>query len=349
MVASGKSVYKDQFGKDAFSPLLTILNDPIISSVQSTPFDTEGNATEKFMAIDHGRLRCFFLDTEYGEILNIRSNSCATYGIPESQYFVVAPSADNTSLGLIRLGQGTWHFGENRKLYEAEIESIRYGIQNGVTLIDTAEMYGDGKSESLIGEAIKDFDRSRLYIVSKILPWNAGYDDFFISEIPLEETIRCMEEAKRQGLIKDWGVSNFDIDDMQELLSLKDGYNCRVDQCLYHLGSRGVEYSLIPFLKNNAIRFMSYCPLAEAGSLKRELLSNSTVIEISKEYGITPIQLLLAFTLRDKDITSIPKASHVEHLKMNIEASKIQISDESWKLLDSIYPSPKKKLPLDME
>ena len=80
-----------------------------------------------------------------------------------------------------RLGQGTWHFGENRKLYEAEIESIRYGIQNGVTLIDTAEMYGDGKSESLIGEAIKDFDRSRLYIVSKILPWNAGYDDFFIS------------------------------------------------------------------------------------------------------------------------------------------------------------------------
>lgn len=102
MVASGKSVYKDQFGKDAFSPLLTVLNDPIISSVQSTPFDTEGNATEKFMAIDHGRLRCFFLDTEYGEILNIRSNSCATYGIPESQYFVVAPSADNTSLGLIR-------------------------------------------------------------------------------------------------------------------------------------------------------------------------------------------------------------------------------------------------------
>lgn len=270
-----------------------------------------------------------------------------------------------------RLGQGTWHFGENRKLYEAEIESIRYGIQKGVTLIDTAEMYGDGKSESLIGEAIKDFDRSRLYIVSKILPWNAGYDDFFISlsnslkrlnasyldmyllhwrgEIPLEETIRCMEEAKRQGLIKDWGVSNFDIDDMQELLSLKDGYNCRVDQCLYHLGSRGVEYSLIPFLKNNAIRFMSYCPLAEAGSLKRELLSNSIVIEISKEYGITPIQLLLAFTLRDKDITSIPKASHVEHLKMNIKASKIQISDESWKLLDSIYPSPKKKLPLDME
>lgn len=270
-----------------------------------------------------------------------------------------------------RLGQGTWHFGENRKLYETEIESIRYGIQNGVTLIDTAEMYGDGKSESLIGEAIKDFDRSRLYIVSKILPWNAGYDDFFISlsnslkrlntsyldmyllhwrgEIPLEETIRCMEEAKRQGFIKDWGVSNFDIDDMQELLSLKDGYNCRVDQCLYHLGSRGVEYSLIPFLKNNAIRFMSYCPLAEAGLLKRELLSNSTVIEISKEYGITPIQLLLAFTLRDKDITSIPKASHVEHLKMNIKASKIQISDESWKLLDSIYPSPKKKLPLDME
>ena len=136
---------------------------------------------------------------------------------------------------------------------------------------------------------------------------------------------------------------------MQELLSLKDGCNCRVDQCLYHLGSRGVEYSLIPFLKNNDIRFMSYCPLAEAGSLKRELLSNSTVIEISREYGITPIQLLLAFTLRDKDITSIPKASHVEHLKMNIEASKIQISDESWKLLDFIYPSPKKKLLLDME
>lgn len=270
-----------------------------------------------------------------------------------------------------RLGMGTWHYGENRSLYEKEKETLRTGLDNGLTLIDTAEMYGDGKSEELIGEVIKDYDRSKLFLVSKVLPWNAGYESFWESlngslerlqtnyldlyllhwpgEIPLKETVRCMEEARKRGLIKNWGVSNFDVSDMKELLAIDGGENCMVDQCLYHLGSRGVEFDLLPYLKEKKIGFMAYCPLAQAGRLKDSLLRNKTVNEIADKYKITPIQLLLCFSLRNEEVISIPKCSHKEHLLENIKASKIEISDEDWKLIDKEFPSPKHKLPLDMD
>ena len=166
--------------------------------------------------------------------------------------------SDGTEIG--NLGIGTWYMGDSQKDREEEIASIRYAIDNGVTTIDTAEMYGNGRSELLVGEAIKGYDREKLFLISKVLPSNAGrgrifqacektlkrlgtdYLDLYLLHwrgmIPFEETIECMEELKRKGKIRRWGVSNMDIDDMEEILDISDGENCCVNQVLYHLGSR---------------------------------------------------------------------------------------------------------------
>ena len=273
--------------------------------------------------------------------------------------------------GIPVLGMGTWKMGENRSKHEQELSSLRYGLDHGMTLIDTAEMYGEGKSESLISEAIQGYDRSKLYIVDKVLPWNAGQDSFMDSlkgslsrlktdyidlyllhwrgEIPLEETIQLFEEAQREGLIRNWGVSNFDTDDMRELLSIKGGDRCLVDQCLYHLGSRGVEYDLLPFLKDRGIGFMAYCPLAMGGRLRASMLENRSVLSIAENHGITPMQVLLAFTLSRDDVISIPKASNPIHMKENIETLNISLTPQEKAMLNKVFPSPNHKVALDMQ
>ena len=168
-----------------------------------------------------------------------------------------------------RLGMGTWKMGDSRRLHDQELESLKVGLDDGITLIDTAELYGYGNSERLVGDAIKGFDRSKLFLVDKVLPTNAGKDDFWhsleksltllgtsyidlyllhwIGPVPFAETVSLMEEAKAKGLIRNWGVSNFDTSDMERLWKVKDGDKCAVNQCLYHLGSRGVEYSPFPW------------------------------------------------------------------------------------------------------
>ena len=162
-----------------------------------------------------------------------------------------------------QLGQGTWNMGESKSKYESELESLRWGIDHGMTLIDTAEMYGDGAAEELLGNAIRPYNRNDLFLVSKVYPWNADRNKIFRScedslnrlgtdhldlyllhwrgSVPLAETVQCMEELKQQGKILGWGVSNFDTADMKELLSVRNGDQCQTNQVLYHLGSRGVE------------------------------------------------------------------------------------------------------------
>ena len=270
-----------------------------------------------------------------------------------------------------KLGIGTWKMGEIPKNRNEEIASIRYALENGIRLIDTAEMYGNGNSEKLIAESIKDFDREKLYLVSKVLPSNAGEKNIFKScenslknlnvdyldlyllhwkgSIPFEETIRCMEKLKKEGKIKNWGVSNMDIDDMQELLSIPDGKNCLVNQVLYHLGSKGIEYSLKPFTDKNHITTMAYCPIAQGGRLKNQLLSSKSVQKLSKKYSISPIQVLLTYMLEKENTISIPKASKLEHMKEIVACRNIHFEKEDILLLDSEYPKPTKKLPLDIE
>jgi ARA1 protein len=270
-----------------------------------------------------------------------------------------------------KLGIGTWKMGEIPKNRNEEIASIRYALENGIRLIDTAEMYGNGNSEKLIAESIKDFDREKLYLVSKVLPNNAGEKNIFKScenslknlnvdyldlyllhwrgSIPFEETIRCMEKLKKEGKIKNWGVSNMDIDDMQELLSIPNGKNCLVNQVLYHLASKGIEYSLKPLTDKNHITTMAYCPIAQGGRLKNQLLSSKSVQELSKKYLISPIQVLLAYMLEKENTISIPKASKLEHMKEIVACRNIHFEKEDILLLDSEYPKPTKKIPLDIE
>lgn len=270
-----------------------------------------------------------------------------------------------------KLGIGTWKMGEIPKNKNEEIASIRYALENGIRLIDTAEMYGNGNSEKLIAESIKDFDREKLYLVSKVLPSNAGEKNIFKScenslknlnvdyldlyllhwrgSIPFEETIRCMEKLKKEGKIKNWGVSNMDIDDMQELLSIPNGKNCLVNQVLYHLASKGIEYSLKPLTDKNHITTMAYCPIAQGGRLKNQLLFSKSVQELSKKYSISPIQVLLTYMLEKENTISIPKASKLEHMKEIVACRDIHFEKEDILLLDSEYPKPTKKLSLDIE
>lgn len=277
--------------------------------------------------------------------------------------------SDGTEIG--NLGIGTWYMGDSQKDGEEEIASIRYAIDNGVTTIDTAEMYGNGRSELLVGEAIKGYDREKLFLISKVLPSNAGrgrifqacektlkrlgtdYLDLYLLHwrgmIPFEETIECMEELKRKGKIRRWGVSNMDIDDMEEILDISGGENCCVNQVLYHLGSRGIEYSLKPFTDRNNIATIAYCPLAQGGRLRGQLLQSEAVKKVADKHKITPMQVLLCFVLSQNNMLAIPKASKLEHMKQNIECLKIKLDKEDFGMLNKAFPAPLRKVPLDIE
>ena len=276
--------------------------------------------------------------------------------------------SDNSSIPT--LGQGTWRMGEETTSWQTEIKALRHGIKEGMTLIDTAEMYGSGGAEMVVGQAIKGKERSKLYIVSKVYPHNAGRDNIFNScdeslkrlrtdyldlyllhwpgSVPLEETVKCMEELVKEGKIRRWGVSNFDLDDMKELWKVKDGNKCVVNQVLYHLGSRGIEYDLLPWIEKNNVATMAYCPLAQAGKLRKGLLNNSAVKLVAEKHNITPAQVLLAFILNRKNMVVIPKASRKKHIDENSEIINIRLDSEDMILLNKKYPAPNHKLPLDI-
>ncbi len=267
------------------------------------------------------------------------------------------------------LGQGTWYMGEDPLKHDSEIETLRWGIENGMTLIDSAEMYGEGAAEELVGQAIQGYDRSSLFLVSKVYPWNADRDHIFSSceqslkrmktssldlyllhwrgNVPLAETVDCMEELVDQGMIKRWGVSNFDTLDMKELMDA-GGYNCMCDQVLYHLGSRGVEYDLLPWLKKNGMALMSYCPLAHSGALRRKIASSPVVQKVADAHQATAAQVMLAFVIHDSSVFAVPKASSLEHVKENCGAMDLRLSDEEYAALSSTFPAPTHKVELDM-
>lgn len=269
------------------------------------------------------------------------------------------------------LGQGTWYLGESYSQRAREIEGIRKGVEAGMTLIDTAEMYGNGAAEEMLGEAISTLDRSKLYLVSKVLPNNAGgtrmrralkgslsrmgveqldlYLYHWRGSFPLRETVAGLEELKAEGLIKGWGVSNFDIDDMEELWRIPEGRNCLVNQVLYHTGSRGIEYSLLPWMVEHDVALMSYCPLAQAGSLNRGLLQNKTLLELAKKYDATVPEIMLSWNIRNGHTIAIPRSSRPEHTLSNAHADSITLTEEDYRLIDMAYPAPAHKEYLDMQ
>lgn len=273
---------------------------------------------------------------------------------------------------VLNLGQGTWRMGEDDSNRMKEIEALRTGIDNGLTLIDSAEMYAEGKAESVAGEAIKPYKRDDLFLVSKVYPTNAGEERMFEScenslirlgvneldmyllhwpgHIPLQETVDCFEELKRQGKIRAWGVSNFDLEEMQELLSLNNGENCQTNQVLYHLASRGIEVVLHDYLKANNIPIMAYCPIiGQEPDLKEKVHNSPAVKQIAAQHNISIVQLLLAFVMQQEQMIAIPKAGSKDHVMQNRDVLDIKLSNEELALLDEAFPVPDKRVPLRMQ
>lgn len=269
-----------------------------------------------------------------------------------------------------KLGQGTWYMGEQRNKWKQEVEALRLGIDLGMPLIDTAEMYGDGRSEELVGEAICGYERANLFLVSKVYPHNAGRKDIFAScdaslkrlgvghldgyllhwrgNIPLSETVDCMNELVAQGKVRNWGVSNFDTEDMRELWNIKGGSKCAFNQVLYHLNSRGTEYDLQPWLKEHNVPMMAYCPMAHNQSMRKKLVGNSVITAISQKYDLTPEQLLLYFVLKQENVVAIPKAGASGHVKENARVAELNIMEDDQEKLSKEFPAPMNKTVLDM-
>jgi len=269
------------------------------------------------------------------------------------------------------LGQGTWYLGEQRQRRQQEIDGIRQGIAAGMTLIDTAEMYGNGAAEEMLGEALSTLDRSQLFLVSKVLPSNAGgkrmrraltgtlsrmgvdYLDLYLyhwrGNYPLAETVAGLEALQSEGLIKAWGVSNFDIDDMEELWNIPGGQHCQVNQVLYHPASRGIEFSLLPWLRAHNVTLMAYCPLAQAGALRRGILENKTLKAIAAKYAVTVPEVMLAWNIRDGHTIAIPRSSRAEHTRVNARADRLALTEEDYMAIDAAFPPPTCKVYLDIQ
>ena len=262
------------------------------------------------------------------------------------------------------LGQGTWMMGEKASEAPREIDSLKRGIELGMKLVDTAEMYADGGAERIVAKAIED-NRARIYLVSKVYPWNAsargtidachrsldrlGTDHINLyllhwrGEHPLAETVEAFERLKQDGRIGAWGVSNFDTSDMEELFSVPSGGNVAANQILYNLSRRGPEFDLIPSCRERNIPLMAYSPI-EQGALAK----NHELIHIAKNYQATPAQLALAFTMRRGNVIAIPKTSSVHRIEENRGAIDLDITDEDWQTLDRLFPPPERKMPLEM-
>lgn len=269
-----------------------------------------------------------------------------------------------------RLGQGTWYLGEHPGVWRTERDALRAGIDAGMTLIDTAEMYGEGLAEQLVGEAISPYDREKLYLVSKVYPHNAGrkrtftacentlrrlrteYLDLYLlhwrGSVPLWETAECMEELVRRGRIRRWGVSNLDIEDMEELWQTPEGRRCQTNQCLYHLASRGVETVLLPWQRAHSVSFMAYCPLAQGGTLRTRALKNPVLRTMAAEKRCTIPQLMLAFLLAQPGVIAIPRTGSAAHAEENAAAAALILTEEELRHLNEAFPIPEHREPLDI-
>lgn len=262
------------------------------------------------------------------------------------------------------LGQGTWGMGESPASRATEIEALRLGIDAGMYLIDTAEMYGDGASEELVGRAIEG-RRSKVFLVSKVLPQNASragtiaaceqslrrlatdHIDLYLlhwrAQVPLAETIEAFEVLVGAGKIRSWGVSNFDTADMTELVGKHGGPAVQTDQVLYNLMRRGIEFDLLPWSEQRNIPVMAYSPLEQA-----LLLGNPELCRIADACSATPAQVALAWVLRNDGIIAVPKASTPGHVKQNCMALDIALSASDLAALDRAFPPPAFKRPLEM-
>lgn len=261
------------------------------------------------------------------------------------------------------LGQGTWKMAERSDRRAAELAALRAGIDLGMTVIDTAEMYADGAAETLVGEAVAGI-RDRVFLVSKAYPQNASRDrlrraceaslkrlatdriDLYLlhwrGAVPLAETVEAMERLRASGHIRHWGVSNLDSDDMAELVAA-GGTGCAADQILYNLTRRGPERDLLPWLNDRGIATMAYSPVEQGRLVCDERLS-----AIATRRGASAAQVALAWTLRRDGMIAIPKAGTVEHVRDNRAAADLVLDADDVAALDAVFPPPNRRRPLEM-
>jgi len=269
---------------------------------------------------------------------------------------------DGTSVPV--LGQGTWEIGDNPATADAEQVALSRGLDLGLTLIDTAELYGNGKSERLVGEVIKG-RRDEVFLVSKVRPENAGEMSMMLacerslerlgverldlyllhweSRHPMDEIIAGFEELVDEGLILRWGVSNLDIKAMNLMERIDGAEHCQTNQVLYNLGSRGIEFDLLPWAREGNMPLMAYSPLGRGG-----LLEHPALIEVADRHAATPAQIALAAVLRQDGVIAIPKASTVAHVEANAAALEIELDAEDIAVLDRAFPPPTTAVELDI-
>lgn len=262
------------------------------------------------------------------------------------------------------LGQGTWNLGDDASARSEEIATIRLGLDLGLTLIDTAEMYGDGRSESRVGEAIAG-RRDEVFVVTKVLPDHASRDgtlaacerslrrlrtdriDLYLLHwrggVPLAETVDGFEALRRAGKIRHWGVSNLDLADLRELVAVPGGERIAANQLLYNLVRRGIEWDLLPWLRERRIPVLAYSPIEQA-----RLLRDRRLKAMAKRTGRTPAQLALAWLLSKPGVVAIPKTAHRERLRENADVLSRPLGDDEEEELERLFPPPTGPAPLEM-
>ncbi|MEG9438518.1 aldo/keto reductase [Edaphobacter sp. HDX4] len=262
------------------------------------------------------------------------------------------------------LGQGTWHLAETPGRRKDEIAALRIGLDLGMTLVDTAEMYGDGAAEELVGEVIAD-RRDEVFLVSKVLPENAtrrgtiaacerslrrlGTDrlDLYLlhwrGNHSLEDTIEGFQSLLQAGKIRHWGVSNFDVSDMDELVGLPGGSDVATDQVLYNLTRRGIEHDLLPWCQQHRMPTMAYSPIEQG-----RMLGHHELQKVAERHRATAAQVALAWVLRIEGVIAIPRAGEPNHVRENRGAVDLRLTERDLAELDQAFPQPRGKVPLEM-
>lgn len=269
------------------------------------------------------------------------------------------------------LGLGTWRLGETASAHAADVAAVRTAFELGYRLVDTAELYGDGGAERVVGEALRaaiatgTLRREEVYLVTKVLPSNASrkgtaaacerslkrlavdHIDLFLLHWrgghPLADTVHAFESLKDRGLIRAWGVSNFDVDDLDELWALPEAVDCVVNQVYYSASQRGIEFDLLPAQRQRAVATMAYCPIDQGG-----LAADTAFAEIGKRHGVSAAQAALAWVLRQPDVIAIPKAARESHLRENLAAAALTLTERDLGAVDVHHPAPKRKRRLAM-
>ncbi len=274
------------------------------------------------------------------------------------------PSVLASGTRMPALGMGTWRIGERSAHRAREVAALRRGLDLGMSLIDTAEMYAEGGAEKVVGQAIAG-RRGEVFLVSKVYPHNAtrrgvvaacerslkrlqtDWLDLYLlhwrGEVPLRETIAGFEALLASGKIKHWGVSNLDTGEMKELQALPSGAHCTADQVLYHLRCRGIEWDLLPLCRQTGVAVMAYSPFDEG-----RLLRNRQLAGLARGLDSTPAQVALAWLLRQKNVVAIPKASDAAHVEDNYRALALSIADDVAAEIDRLFPPPAGATPLAM-